>query len=149
MVDKRLYLPESWTSEQRPAAGAAAAGAVPDVRQGYQDEGAPGTIDDDAGECQGARGHLKDPKQVLPPTTPSQSPHDLRGCDLQRPQGEGVRGARSRRHHRLATRRTAWTQLRIYPGVPERPRKPKLEWTDSDGPWSSAAKNCRSMPDGS
>ena len=64
----------------------------------YQD-GRPRDDDDDAGECK-VPVALKDPKQVsagLAAIAPRP------GCDLQRPQGEGVRGGRWRRP---ATRRT-------------------------------------------
>ena len=56
---------------------------------GKHRDGRPGDDDDDAGECK-VPVALKDPKQV---SADSLQFAPRPGCDLQRPQGEGVRGA--------------------------------------------------------
>ena len=133
LVDKRLYLPESWTSDKDRCEAA----GVPEERQGYRSK------TELALEMLGRvleRGHLR-AGWVAGDDAFGMSPSFREGLAAQGmcyvldvPGGTTVWPLEP-----------AWTSA-DYQGF-GRPRKPSW-WTDSGGPWSSAAKNCRGMPGG-
>ena len=128
LVD-RLYLPESWTSDEDRCAAA----GVPEERRGYRSKT---QLALEILEETLARGHLE--------------AGWVAGDDRLRdvavlPEGLAALGmrygpGRSRRHHGLAAGASLDQSRSIRgSGVPASPSS----WPDSGGPWGSAAMNCR------
>ena len=134
LVDKRLYLPESWTSDKDRCEAA----GVPEERQGYRSK------TELALEMLGRvleRGHLR-AGWVAGDDAFGMSPSFREGL-------AALRGCATCWTFPAAPPSGPWSRLGPVrtirgSGVPESPSW----WTDSGGPWSSAAKNCRGMPGG-
>ena len=133
LVDKRLYLPQVWTSDDARCQ----ATGMPEDTRGYRPKAAL-VLELLARALE--LGLLK--AGGLPETTPS-------GC--RRPSvrewgpGDVVCAGSSGRHYGLASE--ACLDLSGIPGVRAPPQNPSCEMF-SAGPWSSGAVNCRRMPGG-
>ena len=133
LVDKGLYLPESWTSDKDRCAAA----GVPEERQGYRSKTQLALeMVERALEC----GHLR-AKWV--------AGDDAFGMSLPFRKALAALGMRYVLDVPAAPRCGRWSRLGPVRSIRDSgvPANPDCE-TVSAGPWSSAAMNCRGMPGG-
>ena len=137
LVDKGLYLPESWTSDNSLSDRCEAAG-VPEDRQGYRSKTELAL--EMVGRAQ-ERGHLK-AGWVAADDAFGMSPSSGRAW---RPWGCGTCWT-FRPALRCGRRSLPWTSAEYPRDSGVRRREPPQAETVNAGPWSSAATSCRRRP---